>query len=273
MQTQQILPIATVHLVRTDETFNALSSRQLYIMTKFINWLKLCHRTMLFNLQAKEFAADKLNLATMWKSICPRNKHFAVFKKTGILSDSYLPGPCDCREKFQRSQYETLQDVEELCLYEFRLKGWNTKCPIVDCKCRDLPPSKFLAYMDQEGLCLKKTNEWNYWKKNDLSNFRLKILSESYSSDELESYEAIKYDMYLHRLLKLQKELISAEVDSTDLLAHVTCRAKTHMIQLYFELQWSEDGTSFHNCNFEECDCNSFEETETLSFRNYLESL
>lgn len=271
MQMEQMLPTATVSMNRSDDAFSALSSRQLHMLTKFVNWLKMCNRLSVFNQSAIEFAADKLNPATKWKSTCPQNRHFLVFKKTGILSSCYLPGPCDCREKFPRSQYETLQDVDELCLYDFRLKEWTTKCSIADCNCRNLPACEFYAYMDQEGLCLEKTDEWNYWKKNGLSNFRLKILSESHPSEELESYDAIKYDMYLHLLLKLQKELISAKIDSTDLLAHVTCRAKSQMIQLYFELTWSVDGSYFHNCRFEACDCNSMEESKILSFEEYLE--
>lgn len=272
MQIEQMLPTTTVSINLSDNAFSALSSRQLHMLTKFVNWLKMFNRLSLFNQNAKEFAADKLNPATIWKSICPRNKNFEEFKKTGILSDCYLPGPCDCREKFTRLQYDTLQDVDELCLYDFRLKEWTTKCCIAGCNCRDLSASDLYAHMDQEGLCLKKTDKWNYWKKNGLSNFRLKILSESHSSEELESYNAIKYDMHLHHLLKLKKELISAKIDSTDLLAHVTCRAKSQMIKLYFELTWSVDGSYFHDCSFEACDCNSMEESEIPSFGKYLES-
>jgi len=222
-----------------------------------------------------------------WQTTCPRKRlleklremettsgtETTNFVETAWHPEVYLRAfPCDCREKMNRNEYTLLQDDEDLCLYDVFLKQWTTTCPIAGCTCRNVLPSTVYARADQPNMCINPKTKYRIMKPVDELKKRLrKELYPFSNEDYFEDYFTDNYvdcvDIRLKELLEHQKQLIrkvgsvkseesqvceSSSTTDEKLLAKLTCKIKSHILQNWLDPCQDFDYQYFHDCRYDD---------------------
>lgn len=156
---------------------------------------------------------------------------------------------CDCRERFNRKEYEDYEDRQDLCLYFYHAKKWTTSCSKPDCECRSLPSIRHCGIVDVDGLCAKEDllplSQFKILnpKTLGLADFRVKVMHQQNTYSPFWEIERKKlqigigrFDLEIHYLTKKCKEMINdrSETFDEERLAKFTCKLKSKMIYNFF---------------------------------------